>query len=187
MMNEIFHTAYQIYRLKSYNRYNNKPRIQNENVLEHISTVTLISMLLSEKFKNVDKHRILQLALIHDIGELFIGEVPKTIKDRFPELKSILEKCEFESLSEFFPNYDFLVREWVEGKSTESKIVKLADKISVLLYSSRESKLGNSLMREIFQKTFDELKLLVSSSDIFSDIQIDNQDAEIFLEINTEE
>ncbi len=67
--------------------------------------------------------------MVHDIPEAFIGDLVPAVSKRIPSLK---ESLEIEAIEEKI--YSNIIRslytEYVERKSTESKIAKLADLIS---------------------------------------------------------
>jgi len=141
-----------LYRLRNYIRYNNRNRITNEDVLQHIAVVSLYSLLFSENFK-CDKEKLLKMALVHDLGELFTGEIPRNVKISNAKIADLFAKLEITSLNQFIPKYGDFVREYEEQISIESKIVKLADIASALIYCNHEAKLGNCLMKELFKRT----------------------------------
>jgi len=87
--------------------------------------------------KSLDMAKVLKLALIHDIAELYVGDISifdeekrKTKKDE--EMKAA--KKLFSQLPRDIGN-DFmtLFEDYEEQKSPESKIVKLFDKLQPIL------------------------------------------------------
>ena len=141
-----------LYRLRNYIRYNNRNRITNEDVLQHTAVVSLYALLFSEKFK-CDREKLLKIALVHDLGELFTGEIPRNVKISSTKIADLFAQLEITSLNQFIPTYGNYVKEYEKQSTIEAKIVKLADIASAIVYCNHEAKLGNCLMKELFKKT----------------------------------
>ena len=151
-MNKILENARQMYRLKSLIRYNNTARIKDETVLEHTAAVALIVLDLSNKYKfNVDKAT--KFALVHDILESEISDIPFNVKKNYPELAKSIQQVESEAMSKFSPMIQSLLCA-LDESSTERKIVKFADIISCKLYAEMEVSLGNNnYMKKVLEET----------------------------------
>lgn len=86
------------------------------------------------------KLECLEYAMVHDIGEVYTGDVPYTAKAQFPELKVALDKVESVMLGSAIPEYT----EMLDSLSTTAKFVcKLADAISVTREITSEICLNN--------------------------------------------
>ena len=133
------------YRLSDLKRYNNMPRIKSESLAEHQYYCGLILMLLKDDIINVeyaDFCMLLQYVLIHDIGELYTGDIPHNVKQDYPELKSLLEKIEIEHANQTgFTD----VLNYVNKKDYLFKLFKLCDTIQVIQYCKNEINLGNTI------------------------------------------
>lgn len=129
-------------------RYNNRPKIKNENVAEHTFYVTSTVLKICQMFNLSDKvkHKALEFAVVHDIPELLIGDVPYDTKVNNPLLREAVEKAEVEALKnnlpEYYESYCAFLKEEKE-ETVEYLVTKLADTVSVLQYSNRELDLGN--------------------------------------------
>ena len=130
-------------------RYNNRRKIRKENVAEHSFYVATNVIRICARFnipENI-KLRCLELAIVHDIPEIFLGDVNYLVKRDNPNIAEALEKAELEALKkhmpEFFDAYLELTLKEKEN-SLEARIVKLADAISVLQYCTNEQLLGNT-------------------------------------------
>jgi 5'-deoxynucleotidase YfbR-like HD superfamily hydrolase len=129
-------------------RYNNRPKIKNENVAEH-SFYVIATVLKICKMFNIDeatKHKALEFATVHDIPEMFVGDIPYDTKVANPELTELLQEAELNELEkhmpEFLDSYKQFLKEEKEG-TVAFLVTKLADTVSVLQYSNLELELGN--------------------------------------------
>lgn len=150
-------------------RYNNRPKIKNENVAEHTFYVTSTVLKICKMFKlsNEVKHKALEFAVVHDIPELLIGDVPYDTKANNPILREAVEQAEIKALQdnlpEYFESYSQFLKE--EKEQTVAYLVtKLADTVSVLQYSNRELDLGNKTpqMIEINDECQERIARLIS-------------------------
>ena len=151
----------QTYRLKTLIRYNNTPRIVNESIAEHMYYVTLIVYKLYEHYK-FDLPVAMKMALFHDIPEIFLSDIPNDTKTMFPEMGELSRKNAEKASNMIDPTMTPFIVEYENQKNTESKIVKLADVLSVLQYTQQEAKLGNKYMEKIHKLTKDMLTGLYS-------------------------
>lgn len=101
----------------------------------------------------------LKTALIHDIFESRISDVPHNIKLKNPKLAEALEEAENNVLNEmFYPEADALLDSFNHGKTPEGLAVQLADILSVVLYANAELKSGNKLFNYIAIKALDRVR-----------------------------
>ena len=158
MVNELleYFGDYEIMNLGEIVRYNNRPKIRKENVSEHSFYVATNVIKICSKFNICESlnFKALYFAIVHDIPEAFLGDVPYITKRDNPQLAEILEKAELEELQRNMPEFYNAYLRYVQGEknmSIPSTIVKLADTISVLQYSNNEIELGNTskAMKEI--------------------------------------
>mgnify|MGYP001586262197 FL=1 len=133
----------------------------SESVADHSFRVSVMALLLSEKFK-LDVNKCVQMALIHDIAEAVIGDI--TIHDKITNK----EKHKFEDRamkSLFVKNRDILGlwNEYEERKTPEAKFVYQIDKLETLLqafeYSRKYKKLDLSEFWENFGKKIKDPEL----------------------------
>lgn len=146
MVKEICKTT--VLGIGSIKRYNTIHRIHEENVAEHSLYVAYNVMRLCDILEVDDVTRLnaLQMAIIHDIPECLLGDVPYSTKQRSPEISKVLSKMELEDIQSYMPEiYDKYkaFQEAEESESIEGQLVKLADAISVVQYCEIEKSLGN--------------------------------------------
>ncbi len=114
------------------------------NLAEHHYLVTMVgwqlAMLANAKGAKIDVFKVLKFCLLHDIGELFGGDIGMYYAKANPKARTFAKQFEEENqkfLSTFFSNKDEvleLTKEILESSSDESHIAKLADYIEVTHY-----------------------------------------------------
>lgn len=160
-MNEGFTIPQKVYNLKFIQRYSITPRITNETVAEHSFFVATYVMELYKDYK-FDLNKAVQMAIIHDFAESFIGDITLSTKTMCPDLVKAVANVEKEVMFQNFPSFIYeLYREYEQRTSVESLIVKLADTMQVKQYAGNEIELGNNsiTMRSIFSRAVDDIDL----------------------------
>lgn len=160
-MNKGFTIPQKVYNLKFIQRYSITPRITNETVAEHSFFVATYVMELYKDYK-FDLNKAVQMAIIHDFAESFIGDITLSTKTMCPYLVEAVSNAEKEVMFQNFPSFIYeLYREYEQRTSVESLIVKLADTMQVKQYTSNEIELGNNsiTMRSIFNRAVDDIDL----------------------------
>ncbi len=129
---EILHVAE---RLKDAGRHCSTSKGRRESVAEHSWRIALMAMLLREEFPALDMDRVVDMCLIHDLGECFTGDIPtfvKTDADR---------KTEEELLADWVAGLPpalsarlgELYREMDAQQTQEAKLYKALDKLEALI------------------------------------------------------
>ena len=149
--------------LRSLIRYQNCNRLVNESVAEHSFYVAVFVLKLREYY-DFNLEVALKTALIHDIPEARISDIPHNIKIANPEVAAALEKAEekvtIDMLSE---EANALLKSFNHGDTVEGKICQLADVLSVVLYANDEIKCGNRIFNYIAIKAIARCKEIVAS------------------------
>lgn len=150
------------YMLKNLTRFNTAPRITNESVAEHSYFVVYYAYILSRKigFGKGMTNLCMMKALLHDVAEKEISDVPHNIKQKYPEIKEALKKAEIEWYQKNHKEYLH------DGKKYDiiDYVVELADIYSVRQYCLYEISLGNSNMEEILKSSYE--RILVCQNEI---------------------
>ena len=129
---EILHTAE---KLKDTPRHCTTTNGRTESVAEHSWRVSLMAMLIRRDFPDVDIDRVVDMCLIHDLGECFTGDIPtfvKTDSDRNAE-DSLLDQWLTSLPEEISKDLKELYAEMEAQETKESKIYKALDKLEALI------------------------------------------------------
>lgn len=122
-------------RLKDTPRHCTTSKRRIESVAEHSWRVALMAFLLSHQFADIDINKVVNMSLIHDLGECFTGDIPtfiKTDKDRQTEDSLLLQwlKTLPEEIS---TDFAALYAEMEAQQTPEAKLFKALDKLEALI------------------------------------------------------
>ena len=129
---EILHVAE---RLKDTPRHCTTTKRRTESVAEHSWRISLMAFLLRYEFKDLDINKVVNMCLIHDLGECFTGDIPTFIKtdtDREAE-ESLLNQWVKTLPSELAEDISALYKEMDAQKTKEAKLYKSLDKLEALI------------------------------------------------------
>ncbi|ETP73828.1 putative HD superfamily hydrolase [Lachnospiraceae bacterium JC7] len=129
---EILHVAE---RLKDTPRHCTTTKRRTESVAEHSWRISLMAFLLKHEFPDVDINKVVDMCLIHDLGECFTGDIPtfvKTDNDRNVE-DSLLSQWVKTLPEEVSKEMSELYREMDALETREAKIYKSLDKLEALI------------------------------------------------------
>lgn len=113
------------------------------NLAEHHYLVAMTAWTLSSIAKEaggtINVEKVLKLCLLHDIGELFGGDISMHYANANPKAKELAKAFEAENqayLSRFFSDAEMtsLAAEALDSKSDEAHIAKLADYMEATHY-----------------------------------------------------
>lgn len=108
---------------------------RRESVAEHSWMMTVMAFFMRDEFPDADMDKVIEMCIIHDLGEAFTGDIPtfeKTKED---------EKREEDLLSDWIKTLpagyaekmQLLYEEMEEQKTQEAKIYKAIDKLEALI------------------------------------------------------
>ena len=122
-------------RLKDTPRHCTTSKRRIESVAEHSWRVALMAFLLRHQFIDIDINKVVNMSLIHDLGECFTGDIPtfvKTDKDRQTEDSLLLQwlKTLPEEIS---TDFAALYAEMEAQQTPEAKLFKALDKLEALI------------------------------------------------------
>ena len=129
---EILHVAE---RLKDTTRHCTTSNRRTESVAEHSWRVSLMAFLLRHEFPDVDINKVVDMCLIHDLGECFTGDIPTFIKtDSDREVEDSLLNQWVKSLpGEIAKDFADLYEEMDAQETKEAKLYKSLDKLEALI------------------------------------------------------
>lgn len=122
-------------RLKDTTRHCYTSKGRHESVAEHSWMMTVMAFFMKNEFPNADMNKVIQMCIIHDLGECFTGDIPTFMKTKEQECKeeNLLNKW-VESLPKSTQlEMKSLYKEMKERQSVESKIYKAIDSLEALI------------------------------------------------------
>ena len=122
-------------RLKDTTRHCYTSKGRHESVAEHSWMMTLMAFFMKNDCPEADINKIIQMCIIHDLGECFTGDIPtfaktKEHEDREESLLSDWIKLLPESTRNEMIN---LYKEMEERQTLEAKIYKAIDSLEALI------------------------------------------------------
>ncbi len=129
---DILHVAE---RLKDTPRHCTTTKRRTESVAEHSWRISLMAFLLRHEFPELDIDKVVDMCLIHDLGECFTGDIPTFIKtddDREVE-DSLLNKWVQSLPEELSRDIAGLYKEMDAQETKEAKLYKSLDKLEALI------------------------------------------------------
>ncbi|BES82046.1 HD family hydrolase [Pyrodictium abyssi] len=143
-----------------------------ESIAEHMAESAVLALLIAEflrkKGVNVNVFRAAAISAVHDLSEAVIGDIVKMTADAIgKERKEHLElTVARDMVGEDSIVYD-LIYEYIEQKTIESQVAKLAETLSTLLQSLRYISQGYRDVAEIACSSAHSIdRMLQDSKDI---------------------
>lgn len=122
-------------RLKDTTRHCYTSNGRHESVAEHSWMMTLMAFFMRDEFPDADMNKVINMCIIHDLGECFTGDIPAFDKTSANDSKE--EELLFNwvnSLPEYYKNdMKNLYEEMTERKTLESKIYKAIDGLEAVI------------------------------------------------------
>lgn len=122
-------------RLKDTTRHCYTSKGRHESVAEHSWMMTLMAFFMKSEFPDADMNKVIQMCIIHDLGECFTGDIPTFMKTKEHERT---EEKRLDEWVESLPKatqmeMKALYKEMEERRSIESKIYKAIDSLEALI------------------------------------------------------
>ncbi|HKQ52995.1 MAG TPA: HD family hydrolase [Pyrinomonadaceae bacterium] len=132
-----------------------------ESVADHSYGVVVAAMLLADEVAargvHVDAERVLRMAVLHDWAEARVGDMPRTATEYFgTEARKRAERAAFADIvaplkpGELAGKYAALHDEYEERASLESRLVKAADVIDLLVQTLSFERAGGRGLDEFW-------------------------------------
>jgi putative hydrolase of HD superfamily len=129
----------------------------SESVAEHIFRTVYIGYSLGMTIKGVNADRIVKMCLFHDLPEARTGDL-NYVNKKYVDAD---EKKAVQDLAKTLPfggEIADLIKEFIEGKTEESKIARDADQIEMILALKEYKDLGNKYANEWLEFSFKRLQ-----------------------------
>jgi putative hydrolase of HD superfamily len=128
-----------------------------ESVSEHSWHVVFLVWALGRRVATeqpLDVHRALEIALVHDLAEMRVGDLPRTANRYFPEgAKKAAETAAMEEiLAPLPPESRELYAEYAAGASVEARLVKACDKLQLMVKVSVYERWGACGLEEFWNE-----------------------------------
>tara|TARA_Y100000310_G_C20620484_1_gene783011 strand:+ start:804 stop:1385 length:582 start_codon:yes stop_codon:yes gene_type:complete len=126
----------EIEKLKSITRHSWTTSGRQESVPEHTWRMCVIAFILEKDFPDINMQKVMEMSLIHDFGEIYVGDTPN-----FDESRPLLQKDEQEDVKKVVSSLDkelqekitSLWNEFHENKTQEAKLANAFDKMEAIL------------------------------------------------------
>ncbi|MCP3959655.1 MAG: HD domain-containing protein [bacterium] len=130
---------------------------QGESVSEHSFHLTFLAWALAAEEPDLDRTRVMELALVHDLAEVRTGDLPRTAAHYLPEgAKATAERAAAgDLLAPLGDGATALVDEYQGRETTEARFVATCDKLQLLIKASVYERWGARGMEEFWHR-FDE-------------------------------
>ena len=136
----------ELYKMSNIWRYSSRLIHKPENLAEHSFYVAFKVYELGYLY-GIDEERIAKaakIALCHDCGEIYTGDLPHSLKVYSPEIKTISEQLEVKLIKENFKWFGDDFEDFINKKDKIiCGLVEIADIIDVIMFIDREETLGN--------------------------------------------
>jgi putative hydrolase of HD superfamily len=128
-------------------------RARCESVAEHTLGVTLLALFLTDAhFPKVDKDKLLRMALLHDFGEIYAGDIIPS--DGMPlARKHTLEKASVRKVLGRLPKgrrYLALWEEFEKGRTAEARLLRELDRLEMALQACVYEREGPAHLSHFF-------------------------------------
>ena len=122
-------------RLKDTTRHCYTSKGRQESVAEHSWMMTLMAFFMKNEFPDADINKIIQMCIIHDLGECFTGDIPTFRKTKEHEdTEEHLLNAWIDTLPEATKEeMKDLYKEMAEKQTIEAKIYKAIDSLEALI------------------------------------------------------
>lgn len=136
-------------RLKDATRHCDTSMGRRESVAEHSWRAALMAFFLRDEFPQADMDKVIQMCLVHDLGEAFTGDIPTFVKTQADEeTEESLLYCWVDSLpGDYAAGLRELFEEMAARQTLEAKLYKAIDGLEALIQHN-ESDIASWLPRE---------------------------------------
>lgn len=123
-----------------------------ESVTEHSWHVLFLVWTLGARIPEIDLPRAVEIALVHDLAELRIGDLPRNSAHYFPAgAKKAAESAALaDVLAPLPPRARELYDEYQAGGTAEARLVKACDKLQLMLKVAVYQRWGEGALAEFW-------------------------------------
>jgi putative hydrolases of HD superfamily len=132
-----------------------------ETVAEHTFGNAMLCLMLLPRHPDLDALRVLMMALVHDVGEAYVGDI--TPNDNIPaEVKKAREAAAIDKILGKLPHGELLIEVWQESElqeTAEAQFVKQIDRLEFAMQASVYEHQGKIDGEEFYDKVAEQMKL----------------------------
>lgn len=140
-------------------RFHTARVVHDETVAEHSFNVVNLILIMTDGKATKE---LLLAALVHDMGEPQVGDIPSPVKRALPpEVGEAMERLEWQAIKEIHP---YLQSGLTKG---DERTLSLADKLDGLMKCRDELRLGNKGIREIGDRYIQYIQELTDKWDTY--------------------
>ena len=127
---------------------------QVESIAEHTFGVASLALFVSDLEPDLDRGRVLAIALLHDLAEALIGDLPASARRLIGA--DVKQQAEHKALREMLDGlpqaaeYLALWSEYAQMGSPEARLVKALDRVEMLMQALAYERAGSRMMGEFF-------------------------------------
>jgi putative hydrolase of HD superfamily len=123
-----------------------------ESVTEHSWHVLFLVWALGAQSEGIDLTRAMEIALVHDLAELRIGDLPRVASRYFPEgAKKAAEAAAMAEVLAPLPERALaLYDEYQQGTTPEARLVKACDKLQLMIKVAVYERWGTGALAEFW-------------------------------------
>lgn len=122
-----------------------------ESVAEHLFHVAFLVWALGRELPGLDLGRALEIALVHDLAEARLGDLPRPAARYLPAgVKAAAERRIVADLLAPLGAGGEALADYQEGASREARLVAVCDKLQLLIKAWVYRQAGNANMDEFF-------------------------------------
>lgn len=131
---------------------------QVESVSEHSLHVALLVWAVGPQIPGLDVSRAVELALLHDLAEVRLGDLPRAASEYLPA--GAKKAAERQALADLLAPLEErarpLVDEYLLGRSTEARFVRACDRLQLLIKVTAYEAGGASGLDDFWRESPDE-------------------------------
>lgn len=126
-----------------------------ESIAEHTFGVATLALFLSDAIPGLDRGRLLAMALLHDMAEVLIGDLPMTAHHLLDD--GIKHQAERRAILELLhglpqaPLYLELWDEYTRRDTREARLLKQLDRLEMLIQALAYERAGSRNMAEFWE------------------------------------
>jgi 5'-deoxynucleotidase len=122
-----------------------------ESVSEHAFHTTFLAWTLAAEEPDLDRARVVELALVHDLAEVRTGDLPRTAARYLPDgAKAQAERAVVRDLlAPLGEGAEALVAEYQAAETPEARFVATCDKLQLLIKASVYESWGARALEEL--------------------------------------